>query len=146
MSRRKQPKSEQPQEPVAAPESGRPAESQEGARRATGGRSAGRAAAPPPPVKRWTRTRKMEVVMRMIRGESVEALSRELGVEVYRLEEWSEMALAGMEGGLRAQKKDAMGERLDAAHKAYGKAMMENELLRERCRRLGIPLPPKRSK
>jgi len=146
MSRRKQPKPEQPQKPVAAPESGRPAESPEGARRATGGGSAGQAAVPPRPVKRWTRTRKMEVVMRMIRGESVEALSRELGVEVYRLEEWREMALAGMEGGLRAKKKDALEVRLDEAHKAYGKAMMDNELLRERCRRLGIPLPPKRSK
>ena len=103
-------------------------------------------AVPPRPVKRWTRTRKMEVVMRMIRGESVEALSRELGVEVYRLEEWREMALAGMEGGLRAKKKDALEVRLDEAHKAYGKAMMDNELLRERCRRLGIPFPPKRSK
>ena len=92
MSRRKQSKSEQPQRPETAPESGRPAESPEGARRATGGGSAGQAAAPPGPVKRWTRTRNMEVVMRMIRGESVEALSRELGVEVYRLEEWREMA------------------------------------------------------
>ena len=146
MSRRKQSKSEQPQRPETAPESGRPSESPEGARRATGGGSDGQATAPPEPVKRWTRTRKMEVVMRMIRGESVEALSRELGVEVYRLEEWREMALAGMEGGLRAKKKDALEVRLDEAHKAYGKAMMDNELLRERCRRLGIPLPPKRSK
>ena len=146
MSRRKQPKPEQPQKPAAAPESGRPAESPEGARRATGGGSAGQAAVPPRPVKRWTRTRKIEVVMRMIRGESVEALSRELGVEVYRLEEWREMALAGMDGGLRAKKKDATQVLLDEAHKAYGRAMMENELLRERCVRLGIPLPPKRSK
>jgi len=146
MSRRKQPRPEQPQKPAAAPDPGRPAESPEGARRATGGRSAGRAASPPGPVKRWTRARKMEVVMRMIRGESVEALSRELGVEVYRLEEWREMALAGMEGGLRAKKKEATEVLLDEAHKAFGRAMMENELLRERCRRLGIPLPPKRSK
>ncbi len=45
--------------------------------------------------------------MRKIRGESVETLSRELGVEVYRLEEWREMAMAGMEGGLRAKKCSA---------------------------------------
>ena len=146
MTRRKQPKLEQPRKPAAAPESGRPAESPEGARRATGGRSAGQAAALLGPAKRWTRTRKREVVMRMIRGESVEALSRELGVEVYRLEEWREMAMAGMDGGLRAKKKEATEVLLDEAHKAYGRAMMENELLRERCRRLGIPLPPKRSK
>ncbi len=107
MTRRTQPKPETPRTPAAAPESGRPAESPEGARRATGGRSAGQAATSPRPVKRWTRARKLEVVMRKIRGESVETLSRELGVEVYRLEEWREMAMAGMEGGLRAKKCSA---------------------------------------
>jgi hypothetical protein len=54
--------------------------------------------------------------------------------------------MAGMEGGLRAKKKEATEVLLDEAHKAYGRAVMENELLRERCRRLGIPVPPKRSK
>ena len=38
--------------------------------------------------KRWTAPRKTEVVIRILRGESLDALSRELGVEVYMLEEW----------------------------------------------------------
>ena len=36
----------------------------------------------------------------MPRGEPIDALSRELGMEVYRLEEWREKALYGMEAGL----------------------------------------------
>jgi transposase len=32
----------------------------------------------------------------MLRGEPIDALSRELGVEVYRLEEWRDKALIGM--------------------------------------------------
>jgi hypothetical protein len=38
------------------------------------------------PGQRWTVARKREVVLRLLRGEPVEMLSRELGVEIYRLE------------------------------------------------------------
>ena len=91
--------------------------------------------------QRWSRNRKKEVVLRLLRGESLDALSRELAVEIYRLEEWREQALAGLDAGLRAQKTDPTELRLAEAHKRLGEALMENELLRERCRRQGIPLP-----
>jgi len=32
--------------------------------------------------------RKREVVLRLLRGEPLDAVSREVGVEVYRLEQW----------------------------------------------------------
>ena len=35
--------------------------------------------------ERWSARRKREVVLRLLRGEPVDALSRELGVEIYRL-------------------------------------------------------------
>jgi len=35
------------------------------------------------------------------RGEPIDALSRELGVEIYRLESWRDRALAGMDAGLK---------------------------------------------
>lgn len=41
-----------------------------------------------PGVKRWSSNRKKEVVLRLMRGEPVDALSRELGIEIYLLEEW----------------------------------------------------------
>jgi transposase len=41
-----------------------------------------------PEVIRWSVSRKKEVVLRMMRGEPIDALSRELGIEVYRLEKW----------------------------------------------------------
>ena len=41
---------------------------------------------------RWTVTRKREVSLWLLRGESMEALARELGVEIYRLEEWKNKA------------------------------------------------------
>ena len=40
------------------------------------------------PKGRWSKKRKAEVVIRILRGEPLDTLSRELGVEIYRLEEW----------------------------------------------------------
>ena len=114
----------------------------EGARRATEGNGAATNDSDPLIAgQRWSRNRKKEVVLRLLRGESLDALSRELAVEIYRLEEWREQALAGLDAGLRAQKTDPTELRLAEAHKRLGEALMENELLRERCRRQGIPLP-----
>ncbi len=45
--------------------------------------------------QRWTVTRKREVVLRLLRGEPVDLLSRQLGVEVFRLERWREKAIGG---------------------------------------------------
>ena len=54
-----------------------------------------------PEVIRWTVSRKKEVVLRLMRGEPIDALSRELGIEVYRLEKWHRKALQGIETALR---------------------------------------------
>ena len=40
------------------------------------------------PGQRWSASRKRDVVLRLLRGESLDAVSREVGVEVYRLEAW----------------------------------------------------------
>ena len=37
----------------------------------------------------------MEVVLRILKGESIDKLSRELGLEIYILEEWQSKALEG---------------------------------------------------
>ena len=71
----------------------------EGARRATGVRADGAAAGAGSlaPGQRWSASRKRDVVLRLLRGESLEALSREAGVEIYRLDAWRERAMAGLE-------------------------------------------------
>lgn len=99
----------------------------------------------PVAVKRWSFSRKQEVVLRMLRGEPVEALSRELGIEIYRLEEWRRKALLGMEEGLRERIGDPLNTELDQAMKRIGELSMENELLRLRCEKKG-PFPNRRLK
>ena len=75
----------------------------EGARSATGS-APGAAAA----VKRWSANRKKQVVLRLLRGEPVDAISREVSVPIYRLEEWRERALAGIDAGLKERENDPL--------------------------------------
>ncbi len=67
------------------------------------------------PGQRWSASRKRDVVLRLLRGESLDAVSREVGVEVYRLEAWKARALAGLERGLKAQAGEPLAAELDAA-------------------------------
>jgi hypothetical protein len=50
--------------------------------------------------KRWSTGRKRGVVLRLLRGESVDAGSREVDVTTAEFEQWRELALAGMEAAL----------------------------------------------
>src|SRR4051794_9637266 len=49
--------------------------------------------------QRWSLARKHEVVLRLLRGEPVEAVSRQLGVPVWQVERWQARALAGLKTG-----------------------------------------------
>jgi len=86
------------------------------------------------PGQRWSAGRKRDVVLRLLRGESIEALSRELGIERYRLEKWKERALGAIEASLRERGGDPVQVELDDALKRIGELSMENELLRTRCK------------
>ena len=83
--------------------------------------------------------------MRLLRGEPLDALSRELGVEVYRLERWREKALRAMEAGLKEREEDPAAAEISSAMKRIGELTMENELLRARCEKRG-PFPGRRSR
>ncbi len=48
------------------------------------------------PNQRWTVVRKREAALRRLRGEPMDALSRELGVEIYRLEECTRSAIPSL--------------------------------------------------
>ena len=117
----------------------------EGGRRPTGVPPGEVGARPLAQGQRWTAARKREVVLRILRGEPLELLSRELGVELYRLEKWRDAALAGMEEALKARNGDPLKGELDNAMKRLGELTMENELLWARVRRPG-PLAQRRSK
>ena len=88
------------------------------------------------------------LVLRLLRGESFDAVSRDVGVELYRLEAWKGRALAGLELGLKDQTGEPGAAELDAAKRHIGELSMEVELLRERARAAErrLPLPTRRSR
>ena len=117
----------------------------EGGRRPTGVSPGEIGVGPLGQGQRWTAARKREVVLRLFRGEPLDLVSRELGVELYRLEKGQDAALAGMEEALKARNGDPLKAELDMAMQRIGELTMENELLWVRVRRPG-PLAKRRSK
>lgn len=97
------------------------------------------------PGQRWSVARKREVVLRLLRGESVELLSRELAVPIFKLEQWRERADAALDGALKEREADAASVELDAAMKRIGELSMEVDLLRARIEKPG-PLVRRRSR
>jgi transposase-like protein len=96
------------------------------------------------PGQRWSVARKRDVVLRLLRGESVEAISREMGVEIYRLEQWRDKGLSGIDAALKQREGDPVQAELDAAMRRVGELTMQNELLWQRVRKPG-PLAKRRS-
>jgi transposase len=97
------------------------------------------------PGQRWSAGRKREVVLRLMRGESAELLSRELGLPMFKLEQWRQKAEAALEGALKEREADLADSQLAAAMQRIGELSMEIELLRARIDRPG-PLGRRRSR
>ncbi len=97
------------------------------------------------PGQRWSIARKREGVLRLLRGESVELLSRELGVPIFKLEQWRQKADAALDGALKEREADTTSTELAAAMQRVGELSMENHLLRARIERPG-PLARRRSR
>ena len=93
--------------------------------------------------KRWSAKRKTETVLRLLRGESVDDVSREVGLEIYRLEEWRQEALANLEASFKSRASNPLEGELNRAKQKIGELSMEVELLNERVRKQG-PLVLKR--
>lgn len=76
--------------------------------------------------------------MRYFRGESLDDLSREVGVSISRIEEWHRRAVGGMEASFKDRENDPLKKDLDVAKRRIGELSMENELLREKSRKQGV--------
>ena len=114
----------------------------------TGQVGTAQAAARPGPLapgRRWSAARKREVVLRLLHGEAAELLSRELGLPIFKLDQWRQKAEAALEGALKEREADPTDGQLAAAMQRIGELSMENELLRAKMERPG-PLGRRRSR
>jgi transposase-like protein len=93
---------------------------------------------------RWSAGTKMEAVLRLLRGESLEELSWELQVEAHRLAAWRDDFLEGGKEGLKGQRPDrSLDDRaLKPAERKIGQLTMENEILRAAAETRGLQIPP----
>ena len=96
------------------------------------------------PGQRWSLARKRAVVLRLLRGEAPELVSRDIGVPVYKLERWLEKAEAALEDALKEREADTGGTELSAALQRIGELSMENELLRAKMGQTPGPLGRRR--
>ena len=97
---------------------------------------------------RWSSRRKTETVLRVLRGEDLDGLSRELGVTAGALAHWRDQFLASGQTGLKSRPADERDDELGRLRAKIGELTMENELLRERARRAegDVPFGRRRSR
>ena len=100
-------------------------------------------AQPPPPGRggRMSRQRKTAAVLRLLRGEDLETVSRSLGVTAATLSSWRDAFLAAGEAILTS--KPASGEELesDRLKAKLGAALIERDLLHEKIALLEADRP-----
>ena len=102
-------------------------------------------------VKRWSAKRKQEGVLRLLRGESLDALSRETGQPAAVLSGWRDEFLEAGTAGLKRRTDDpkvaTLEQELKRAQRLVGDLMMDKELLEMRIARHEgeLPFPKRRS-
>ena len=79
---------------------------------------------------RWSARRKEEVVLRLLRGEGLDALARETGQAVGTISRWREEFLAAGREGLRSRPAPVEDRRLVEAQRKIGELSMEIDILR----------------
>ena len=114
-----------------------PADLSERPQEAGGDKSAGG-----PPPQRFSAKRKLRAVSRLLRGEPLELVARELNVTAARLSEWRDRALLAAEAALKERNSDDRDDEITRLKGKVGEMTMETELLREKIARLeaGAPL------
>ena len=106
------------------------------------------AAVAPGRERRMTAGRKRDAVLRLLRGEPLELVARELSVTAADLSAWRDAFLEAGEASLKSRARDDRDERIERLQSKLGEVLMDNELLHTKVERLegGAPLGPRRSR
>src|SRR5918912_1526312 len=97
---------------------------------------------------RMRRRRKMAAVLRLLRGEDLELVSRSMGITAATLSGWRDEFLAAGEAALASKPTDAKTLEAERLKAKLGELMLEREMLTEKIARLeaGAPLARRRSR
>jgi hypothetical protein len=91
---------------------------------------------------------KTAIVLRLLRGEALDVVSRALGIPAARLTTWREAFLAGGQDALKKSPLDSRDQELPRLRQKLGEATLDIELLQEKMGRLELnhPLRHRRSR
>ena len=78
--------------------------------------------------ERWSAQRKMEIVLRLVRGEAIDEVAREIQVPVHEVEEWRRVFLEGGQQGLKRRGLDPEERELRRLQAKIGDMTMRLEL------------------
>ena len=92
---------------------------------------------------RFSSQRKTAAVLRLLRGEDLELVSRELGITAATLSGWRDDFLAGGQAALKSRPGDDRDDEIARLRAKVGELTMDNELLTQRCR-ADRPFAPRR--
>lgn len=108
----------------------------------------GQEASGTPKERRFSATRKAEAAQRLLRGEAIDTLSRELGVTAAVLSGWRDRFLAGGGAALKSREHTAQDDEILRLKAMVGELAMRNELLIEKNKALEAvhPFPWRRSR
>ena len=81
--------------------------------------------------ERWSAQRKVEVVLRLLRGEDLGEVSREVQVSPPELEEWRRVFLETGQQGLKRRSRDPTERELIRTRAKLGEMTMRMELAKE---------------
>jgi transposase len=98
--------------------------------------------------RRMSAKRKQSAVLRLLRGEDLELVSRELAVPAAEVSAWRDAFLAAGEASLKTRPADGRDLDIGRLKAKVGELTMETELLEAKIERLegGRPLPRRRSR
>ena len=95
---------------------------------------------------RWSARRKQGVVLRLLRGESLDLLARESGQPAGRISGWRDGFLAAGREGLKSRPAPVEEVALREAQRKVGALSMEVDILKALLERKGHPPFPRRSR
>src|SRR5436305_11226938 len=79
---------------------------------------------------RWSARRKQEVVLRLLRGESLDALARATGQAAGTISAWREAFLEAGQEGLKSRPRPVEEHQLADAQRKIGELALDNDILR----------------
>ena len=95
---------------------------------------------------RFSARRKTEAVLRLLRGEDLDNLSRELGVTAATLSGWRGSLLDGGTAAMKSRPADDRDEEIARLRSKVGQLTMDVELLDRKCQQMesGRPFASRR--